>query len=76
MIARIYYNIPRHHGKYGIACQILDETKLDEFGCKTIVDYFKTYKFQTEDGCDIEAQERDLRKRVEKKYPGIKYWGE
>ena len=79
MIAKFYYNIARHHGKYGLMVKVWkdEETKFRFINARTYEEMennkpamvAKTYKFNTDDGCDIDAQVMELKAKVLKIYP-------
>lgn len=74
MVAHFYYNIPRHHGKYGLAVSVyksVDDRIADYNECSwdRCLAYIKTYKHNTEEGCDEEAQIAELTKKVLAKFP-------
>ena len=75
MVAHFYYHIPRHHGKYGLAVSVynsVEDRKADYDECTFArsLAYMKTYKHNTPDGCDVEAQVNELTKKVLAKFPG------
>lgn len=78
MVAHFYYNIPRHHGKYGIAVSVynsVEDRRADYNECSFSrrIAYMKTYKHQTPDGCDIKAQIAELKNKVLTKYPNCEF---
>lgn len=78
MVAHFYYNIPRQHGKYGLAVSVYNsaEDRLADYNDRTFsrrVAYHKTYKHQTADGCDIEAQIEELKTKVLRQYPNCEF---
>ena len=75
MVAHFYYNIPRHRGKYGLAVSVynsVEDRKADYDECTFArrLAYMKTYKHNTADGWDGEAQINELTKKVLAKFPG------
>lgn len=75
MIARFYYNISRHHGKYGTTVAVFDSFESMENDGKCI-ERIRTYKYQNPgDGraFDQDAQIEELKQKIEKKYPNIEF---
>lgn len=75
MIAKFYYNISRHYGKYGTAVAVFESRESMRNGEAWLM-YAKTYKFQNPDEdrvCDQEAQVEELKRKVLAKYPDVEF---
>lgn len=75
MIAIFFYNIPRHHGKYGTAVAVYTSREDMRNGLMPIA-YFKTYKHQKTDDdreCGEDRQINDLKAKVLKNFPDVEF---
>ena len=74
VVARFYFNISRHKGKYGTAVSVYRSKEdrmadYDECSFNRRLDYFKTYRFNEDGMVDTKKQIEYLKKKVLTKYP-------